>query len=224
MTVPSPQSGRSPCVLPDGSLGASCNTTTAGSLAPFPPSAPPATANKTVHFRIGSQPSKYEKHAPEFFLNQRPWQLFHSQMAPALLIQDPSDVKAPIVGDLPWGTTVDVIVQNSVNDTMPLYKHGDPMFLLGSQADASWKWDSVADALKAGVDLNVKNPAQQLVHDVPPLGWAVFRWQILVRGATMMHSNKFKYYAVRISPPARVYQKLICRPAGHVRASARGHG
>lgn len=226
MVAPSPLSGRSPCVLPDGSMAARCNTTTAASLAPYPPSAPPP-ANKTIHFRMDSQPSKYEKHAPEFFLNQKPWQLFHSQMAPALMIQDPYHVEAPVVGDLPWGTTVDVIIQNAVNDTMPLYKHGDPMFLLGSQANAVWKWDTVADALRAGVKLNVRTPAQQLVHDVPPLGWAVFRWQIRVRGATMMHSNKFKYYAVRIgaSQSALFVPRLMYyRPAGHVRAPARGHG
>lgn len=174
----------------------SCNTTSAGSLSPYPPSAPPPS-NKTLHFKIGSVPSKYEKHITEWYLNKKPYQLYRAQMAPQLFRDNVTDVEPPVVGDLPWGTTVDVIVQNTSNDTMPLYKHGDPMYLLGSQEDAVWEWDTVEDALKAGVvHLNVKTPAKQLVHDVPPLGWAVLRWQILVRGATMMHSNKFKYYGV----------------------------
>lgn len=120
-------------------------------------------------------------------------------MAPALFIEDPSNVDPPIVGGLPWGTTVDVIVQNTLNETVPLYKHGDPTSLLGSQPNELWDWATVEDAVRAGVKLNLESPAQQLVHEVPPLGWAVLRWQVLVRGATMMHAAKFKYYAVRIT-------------------------
>lgn len=108
-----------------------------------------------------------------------------------------SDAEPPIVGNLPWGTIVDVVVQNTINDTMPLYKHGDPMYLLGSKANDLWKWDTVEEAIALGMDeLNIKTSPLQLVHDVPPMGWAVLRWQVRVRGATMMHSNKFKYYAV----------------------------
>lgn len=199
MTVPSPLSGSPPCVMPDGSMNSSCDSTSPASLAPYPPSAPPPS-NRTLHFKIDSQPSKYEKHITEYFLNQKPWQLYHSQMAPALFIEDPSNVDPPIVGDLPWGTTVDVIVQNTLNETVPLYKHGDPTCLLGSQPNEKWDWRSVEDAVRDGVKLNLKSPAQQLVHEVPPLGWAVLRWQILIRGATMMHAAKFKYYAVRITP------------------------
>ncbi|GKT58326.1 multicopper oxidase [Colletotrichum tofieldiae] len=123
-------------------------------------------------------------------------------MAPLLFIDNVSAIEPPVVGDLPWGTTVDVIVQNTVDDTMPLYKHGDPMFLLGSKVNATWEWNTVEDAIMAGTKgLDVKTPALQFVHDVPPLGWAVLRWQIRVRGATMLHSNKFKYYAMGMAAP-----------------------
>ncbi|KAK7927487.1 hypothetical protein PG985_004485 [Apiospora marii] len=175
-------------------------TSTLHSLSPYPPSAPPAS-NKTLHFEIGSVPSKYEKHITEWYLNKKPYQLYRAQMSPHLFRKNVTDVEDPVVGDLPWGTTVDIIVQNTSNDTMPLYKHGDPMYLLGAQENATWKWDTVEDALEAGVRLNVKTPAKQLVHDVPPLGWAVLRWQILVRGATMIHSNKFKYYGMGMAAP-----------------------
>lgn len=197
MTVPSPLSGSPPCVEPDGTIISSCNTTDVESLAPYPPSAPPPS-NKTLHFKIDSHPSKYEKHITEYVLNQKPFQLYKAQMAPALFVQDVSHVDPPVVGDLPFGTTVDVIVQNTANETIPLYKHGDPTALLGSRPNDKWDWATVEDAIKAGVKLNLKTPAHQLVHEVPPLGWAVLRWQILVRGATMMHAAKFKYYAVRI--------------------------
>ncbi|KAK1983965.1 Cupredoxin [Colletotrichum cereale] len=228
MQVHGPPSGSPPCVNPDGSIHHKCNTTTAASLAPYPPSAPPH-ANRTLHFQIAHQPSKYEKYVTEYYLNQKPWQLYHAQMSPLLFINNVSDVETPVVGDLPWGTTVDVIVQNTVDDTMPLYKHGDPMFLLGSKANATWEWDSVEDAIRAGTkELNVKTPAQQYVHDVPPLGWAVLRWQIRVRGATMMHSNKFKYYAVSFSCPVlptNFSSRKMCLPLdGNVSAYARRHG
>ncbi|OBR11569.1 Multicopper oxidase [Colletotrichum higginsianum IMI 349063] len=201
MEVHNPRSGSPPCVNPNGSIDPLCNTTTPASLAPYPPSTPPSS-NKTLHFRIAQQPSRYEEHVTECFLNQRPWQLYHAQMAPLLFIDNVSAVEPPIVGDLPWGTTVDVIVQNTVDDTMPLYKHGDPMFLLGSKPNATWEWGTVKEAIAAGVEgLNLKTPALQLVHDVPPLGWAVVRWEIRVRGATMLHSNKFKYYAMGMSAP-----------------------
>ncbi|KAJ5006672.1 hypothetical protein K4K48_002839 [Colletotrichum sp. SAR 10_66] len=155
-----------------------------------------------LRYPIDQQPSRYERHVTEFFLNQKPWQLYHSQMGPLLFVDNVSAVEPPVVGGLPWGTTVDVIVQNTVDEVMPLYKHGDPMFLVGSQPNATWKWDTVEHALAAGVKhLNVRDPPLQLVHDVPPLGWAVLRWQIRVRGATMLHSNKFKYYAMGMSVP-----------------------
>ncbi|OHW98148.1 multicopper oxidase [Colletotrichum incanum] len=212
MEVHSPPSGSPPCINPDGSIHPTCNTTTAASLAPYPPLAPPS-ANRTLHFRIAQQPSQYEKYVTECFLNQKPWQLYHAQMAPLLFIDNVSAVEPPVVGDLPWGTTVDVIVQNTVDDTMPLYKHGDPMFLLGSKANATWEWNSVEDAIRAGTKgLDVKTPALQFVHDVPPLGWAVLRWQIRVRGATMLHSNKFKYYAVGLSSPSCPQPWLMMRP------------
>ncbi|OLN96149.1 Laccase-1-like protein 2, partial [Colletotrichum chlorophyti] len=201
MEVHGPLSGSPPCVNPDGSIHPRCNTTTPASLAPYPPSTPPA-ANRTLHFQIGQQPSKYEEHVTECFLNQKPYQLYHAQMTPLLFIDNVSVVEPPVVGDLPWGTTVDVIVQNTVDDTMPLYKHGDPMFLLGSKPNATWEWDTVEDAIASGTkELNLQTPAMQLVHDVPPLGWAVLRWKIRVRGATMLHSNKFKYYAMGMSAP-----------------------
>ncbi|GKT41092.1 uncharacterized protein ColSpa_01273 [Colletotrichum spaethianum] len=117
-------------------------------------------------------------------------------MAPLLFLDIVSVVEPPIVGHLPRGTTVDVIVQNAVDDTMPLYKHGDPMFLLGSKGNDTWRWEIVEDAIRAHTEEpNLDTPALQFVHDVPPLGWAVLRWQTHVRGATMLHSNKFKYYA-----------------------------
>lgn len=210
MVVPDPPTGSRPCVNPDGSIHHLCNTTAPAFLAPYPPLTPPM-ANRTLHFRIGQQPSRYEKHVTEYFLNQKPWQLYHAQMSPLLFVDNVSAVEAPVVGDLPWGTTVDVIVQNTVDDVMPLYKHGGPMFLLGSKPNATWKWETVEDAIAAGTDeLNMQTPALQLVHDVPPLGWAVLRWQILIHGATMLHSNKFKYYAVSISSLIWLYNGGSC--------------
>ncbi|KAK1958708.1 multicopper oxidase [Colletotrichum sublineola] len=209
MIIQNPQSGSPPCVNPDGSIHASCNTTAPSTLAPHPP-LPPPPANRTLHFRIDHQPSRYEEHITEYYLNQKPYQLYHSQMSPLLFLDNLTAIQPPIVGDLPWGTIVDVIVQNTIDDTMPLYKHGDPMFLLGSKANATWKWDTVQDALKAGIkDLDLKQPALQLVHDVPPLGWAVLRWKIQVQGATMIHSNKFKYYAVSVSNPMPNYHSTL---------------
>lgn len=172
---------------------------TVDSLHPYPYAPPPSAVNRTVHFKIAERPSQYETHVTEVYLNQNPWQLYHSQMNPLLFSQNTLNfnIKPPVVGNLPWGTIVDVIVQNTVNDTMPLYKHGDPMFLLGSKGNSIWEWDTVEDALADGTsDLDVETAPLQLVHDVPPLGWAVLRWQVRVRGATMIHSNKFKYYAV----------------------------
>ncbi|KAK8080219.1 hypothetical protein PG997_008037 [Apiospora hydei] len=201
MTIPPPRGGSVPCVYPDGTMHATCTTTSVASLRPYPPSAPPRVSNKTLHFEIGSVPSKYEPHITEWYLNQKPYQLYRAQMSPHLFRANVTDVEPPVVGDLPWGTTVDVVVQNTANDTMPLYKHGEPMYLLGARGDAKWEWDTVEDALRAGVELEVETSAKQLVHEVPPLGWAVFRWQIRVRGATMMHSNKFKYYAMGMAAP-----------------------
>ncbi|KAL3292840.1 multicopper oxidase, partial [Colletotrichum asianum] len=201
MEVQDPPSGSMPCVRPDGAVAPSCKMASTASMAPYALLAPPKT-NRTLHFKIDQQPSRYERHVTEFFLNQKPWQLYHSQMGPLLFVDNVSAVEPPVVGGLPWGTTVDVIVQNTVDEVMPLYKPGDPMFLVGSQPNATWKWDTVEDALAAGVKhLNVRDPPLQLVHDVPPLGWAVLRWQIRVRGATMLHSNKFKYYAMGMSVP-----------------------
>ena len=95
----------------------------------------------------------------------------------------------------------------------------DPTFLLGSKPDETFMYDSVDTAMKAGSkDINLKNPALGIVQDLPPLGmitarihledmalhindcagWVIMRYEIKLRGATMMHSNKFKSYAVRV--------------------------
>lgn len=200
MVINDPLSGTPPCVDPDGSIRPSCTLSPMASFAPYPRSTPPPS-NRTLHFEIGTQPSKYEEHVTEVYLNKKPWQLYHAQMTPLLFKDNETLATAgdPVVGDLPWGTVVDLIVQNTLDDTMPLYKHGEPMYLLGSKANATWEGgDTVAEALRSGhgQDLNLKTPSRGLVHDVPPLGWAVLRWEIRVRGATMIHSNKFKYYAV----------------------------
>ncbi|KAK1992230.1 multicopper oxidase [Colletotrichum falcatum] len=218
MIIHNPHSGSPPCVNPDSSIHASCNTTAPSNLAPYPPS-PPPPSNKTLHFRIGHRPSQYEEHVTEYYLNEKPYQLYHAQMSPLLFLDNLTAIQPPIVGGLPWGTTVDVIIHNTVDDTMPLYKHGDSMFLLGSKGNATWEWDTVEDAIAAGIkNLDLKEPPLQLVHDVPPLGWAVLRWQIQVQGATMMHSNKFKYYAVSVSDFVPSYHD------GNVGSLARRHG
>lgn len=194
MKLPESVSGKEPCVKPDGSVTVGCTLSNPQALRPYPPS-PPPTSTQTIFFETGQQKSKYEKNVIEYFLNKRPWQLFHSQMGPILFTQNASALDAPVQGGLPYGSVVDLIIQNTLNETIPMYKHGDTTYMLGS-GTGEWKYKSVKDAMKQNIKLDVEHPPLGLEHDLPPLGWLVLRWQVRVRGATMIHSNKIKYYAV----------------------------
>ncbi|KAF4780665.1 hypothetical protein HER10_EVM0000708 [Colletotrichum scovillei] len=217
MKVPQPGSIDDICVLPDGSTNQGCKTVNGQFLPPYPATPPPSakssrpeTADFTFHLAAGSQTSPTEAHVPEFYLNEKPWQLFRSSLMP-LLFQAANESDSlgslgkPIIEGIPIGSVVDLIIENKLNDTVPLYKHADPAWLLGVQPNARFSHKSVKEALigrsHLSESLNLKDPALVTVHDLPPLGWSVLRFKVSAKAATMIHAVKLRYFALGMSAP-----------------------
>lgn len=218
MVLPAPPSPKDICILADASTKPHCKMTDGQFIAPYP-SRPPPTSNKghperadfTFRLSAGSQPSLTETKVPEFYLNEKPWQLFHGSMTPLLFHRLGSNetLDKPIISKLPVGSVVDLIIENKINDTIPLYKHGNPAWLLGSSSGQPFPRESVEDAIFATDSshrsLNLHNPALVTVHDLPPHGWSVLRFQVTSKAANMLHSAKLRYFLVYhiFNPPFR---------------------
>ncbi|KAK1985309.1 Cupredoxin [Colletotrichum cereale] len=211
MKVPHPTSPDNVCVLPDGSSRAGCKTVEGQSLSPYPAVPPPtakksrpAAADYTFHLAAGSKASLTEPHVPEYFLNEKPWQLFRSALTP-ILFQGENELGKPVIEDIPLGSVVDLIIENQLNDTVPLYKHAEPAWLLGAHAYERFSHDSVGEAVVADREvsksLNLHDPALVTVHDLPPLGWSVLRFKVTAKAATMIHAVKLRYFALGMSAP-----------------------
>ncbi|KAF5689871.1 multicopper oxidase [Fusarium denticulatum] len=190
-------------VRPDGSTKPDCITADGQLLPPYPPQPPPSAgkhhlgkADLTIRLAAGSQPSKTEKYVPEYFLNEKPWQLFHGSMLPVLFHAPNQTLVKPIIGNLPLGSVVDLIIENQINETVPLYKHGEPSWFLGSHGQQKFPGTTVQDVFGSGSkSLNLQDPALVIVHDLPALGWSVLRFKVTSQQATILHAAKLRYFA-----------------------------
>lgn len=122
--------------------------------------------------------------------------LFHSFNASS----SEKSLGKPIIEGIPVGAVVDLIIENQLNDTIPLYKHGNPAWLLGAKDNARFSYTDLEDAMAAdeniGMSINFRDPALVTVHDLPPLGWSVLRFKVTAKAATMIHAVKLRYFAV----------------------------
>ncbi|PSR79596.1 Cupredoxin [Coniella lustricola] len=216
MKLPEPSSPDDICVLPDGSTRGECSIIKGQDLPPFPPAPPPrssylqkSSADYTFRLRAGCRQSSTEPHVTEYFLNEQPWQLFRSSLTP-LLFQDlhnsssGNPVGKPVIDGIPIGSVVDLVIENDLNDTIPLYKHGDPAWLIGTEEHARFPYKDVEEGFSqtyVNNVLNLRDPALVTVHDLPPLGWAVLRFKVTDKAATMIHAVKLRYFALGMSAP-----------------------
>lgn len=197
MELPKTDENTKICLNPDSSVPEGCHELVQDSLRPYPEQTPPRKSDMTLLWKAGGKQSEVLEHVTEYYVNEKPWQLFRAAMEPVLFSKDARKVEKPVEGGLPIGTVVDLVVQNTLNETIPMYKHGNPTFRLASKAYDDFKYKSVDEAIKHGKDeLNVVNPPLGVVHDLPPLGWVAIRWKIDLKGATMFHAVKLRYFAV----------------------------
>ncbi|KXJ97248.1 Cupredoxin [Microdochium bolleyi] len=223
------------CIHPDGVVAENCTTIDAQRSAPFPSQPPPsgsdnpdgshhpptaAAAKTDFTFRLSaaSQSSKTDKYAPEYLLNSKPWPLSRGSLKPLLFanLSSPDEheralLDKPVIHGIPLGAVVDLIIENTLNESIPLYKHGDPAWLLGARADERFGHGSVEEAFDVAAaasaksvvskHLNLKDPALVVVHDLPPLGWSVLRFKVSAQAATMIHATKLRYFLLGMSAP-----------------------
>lgn len=193
MELPAPLN---PCLRPDSSVPSACKELDSTTLVPYDGSKPPSKSDITLHWKTGSRPSQTDPYINEVFVNEKPWQLFRGSLAPVLFTENFTELEKPVQYGLPLGSTIDLIVENTFNESIPMYKHGAATYLLGMEAHSEFSWASIDDAVKAGANLNLENPSKALVHDLPPNGWIAIRWKIESVGATMFHAVKVRYFAV----------------------------
>lgn len=170
---------------------------------PFPPSAPPAASDITLHFRATGAPDPYNPYITNCSLNGVPWQIFRGLREP--LIMNPKRIfkePNPIVKNLPLGSVVDIILQNDLPVSIPMYKHNDPTYLLGSRANEKFPWASIAEAQKKQPELfNLENPALGYLHELPAGGWMAVRWKITQPAMTMFHAFRVRYFVLGMQVP-----------------------
>jgi hypothetical protein len=194
------------CLLPDGNMHPKCSTTDAQFVPPYPAKPPPSASKHrpaqvdfTFRLAADSQPSKTER-VPEYYLNGKPWQLFHGSMMPLLFHAANETLDKPVISNLPQGSVVDLIIENRINETISFYKHGEPSWLLGSSANQEFPGKTVEDAVQrpdvSEKLLNLRDPGLVIVHDLPALGWSVLRFKVTSQTATMLHAAKLRYFAV----------------------------
>lgn len=198
MEIPKSASRSRICLNADGSLPDNCKELQQTLIRSYPAQSPPRKVDVTIHWKAGSQQSKYMKHITEYFVNEKPWQLFRAAMEPVFFTKNAEEVEKPVQSGLPLGTVVDLIVQNTLNETIPMYKHGSPTYHLGSRAYEKFKYSNIIEALEHKLDINTSDPPLALVHDLPPMGWLAIRWKVDVVGATMFHAVKLRYFAVSL--------------------------
>ncbi|KAI9170590.1 Multicopper oxidase [Paramyrothecium foliicola] len=235
MKLPQPVSPEKVCVLPDSSVKNDCRVTEGQYLSPYPSSPPPhfsrsvkdSPRHHIFNLEAGSQPSLTEPHITEYFLNEQPWQLYRSALTP-LLFQTPNDTSSsdplgkPVIEGIPLGSVVDLIIQNTLNDTIPLYKHGEAAWLLGTRAFSKFPYKNVEEAVANGgetaASLNLESPGLVTVHDLPPLGWSVLRFTVSAKAVTMIHAVKLRYFALGMSAP--IVEGILPNDPVHIPASA----
>ncbi|ESU09705.1 hypothetical protein FGSG_03506 [Fusarium graminearum PH-1] len=164
----------------------------------------PAQADLTFRLTADSQSSKTER-APEYFLNGKPWQLFHGSMLPLLFHAANETLEKPVISNLPLGSVVDLIIENRINETISFYKHGEPSWLLGSGANERFPGETVEDVMQR-----------------PALGWSVLRFKVTSQTATMLHAAKLRYFAlgmtvpilegITVDTPLKVPESVVDRP------------
>lgn len=208
MELPETDENTKICLNPDSSIRKGCKELDAESVRPYPNQELPKKSNMTLNWTAASRKSPQSKMYEEYLVNEKPWQLWRAAKQPVILASDSHEVEKPIQGGLPLGTVVDLIVQNTLNETIPMYKHGDPTWRLGSRAHEKFKWDNIADAVKYGKVVNVEDPPKDVVHDLPPLGWLALRWRVDLRGATMFHAVKLKYFVVSLASVPNISTRL----------------
>ena len=186
----------------DGSVKDTATLLEKTRLHPYPEIEPPEKADITLRFRATGAPDPYNPYVTNCSLNGSPWQIFRGLRTP--LAMDPHQKfpePSPIVTGLPLGSVVDIIVENDLPVTLPMYKHNDPTFLLGG-GDTKFEWKDVDDAHNHRPELiNLKNPPRAFLHELPAGGWLAWRWKITQPAMTMFHVFRVRYFVLGMQVP-----------------------
>ncbi|KAL9073917.1 MAG: hypothetical protein Q9157_004563 [Trypethelium eluteriae] len=186
----------------DGSIKDGAILLDKSELHPYPRVAPPEKADITLRFRATGAPDPYNPYITNCSLNGSPWQIFRGLRTPLAL--DPHQKfpePNPVVTGLPLGSVVDIIVENDLPVDIPMYKHNDPTFRLGT-GDTKFDWKDVAELQAQHPSLiNLQDPPLGYLHDLPAGGWLAVRWKITQPAMTMFHAFRVRYFVLGMQVP-----------------------
>ncbi|KAM0196103.1 hypothetical protein ACHAPA_004746 [Fusarium lateritium] len=163
-------------------------------LAPYPPRAPPPTADQTIKLFINmTGPSAWS-------LGLGSHQAFRQQLPP-LLWEESSrgSTTSGGQGALLNGSVVDIIFENGANVTTqhPFHKHNHKAWIIGT-GDGGFPWETVDEAVEGGAGeyFNFDNPP---LRDGCRLGnatgdWTVIRYRITFPAASMLHCHMIHHF------------------------------
>ena len=168
-------------------------------LQPFPPLAPPqgklGEADVTMRLRASGVPDSPNPYLTNCSLTGAAWQLWRAFREP-LSIGGPRQNwthPMPVATGLPLGSVVDMIVENDLPAIIPLNKHNDALFQLGS-GDGAFEWEDVADAHRSGAAINLEDPPLAVMHELPASGWIALRWRIDQPAMTSFHAFRARFF------------------------------
>ena len=161
---------------------------------PFIADAPPSKVDRTLIFHANqSEPTV-------FSIASRPLRMVEELNLPVLFsnssqytgTRDPDWLIRIAKGDV-----VDVILQNAQNALFPapaepphpIHLHGHKFWVLGSNEYDDWQFQSAAEAMAHGVQLNLDNPPKRDTFLLPTAGWLVLRFVADNPGAWMLHCH-----------------------------------
>ncbi|KAJ9104149.1 hypothetical protein QFC19_004133 [Naganishia cerealis] len=147
-------------------------------LKPFPPLAPPLTANHTLIWDVGKPINRVWS----LNLDGNPFLGWREQATPAIVNPQPF-LDAKVAVPLTYGEVIDVIFRVPAgNPTHPFHKHDAKAFIIG-EGPGVFNWSSVAEA-QAHVPeyFNLKTPAVRDTFGTLPAftqpTWLAIRWRV----------------------------------------------
>jgi FtsP/CotA-like multicopper oxidase with cupredoxin domain len=176
------------------------NTTTIVPLnpaaaAPFPASAPAATADTTFVLDIMKSPAQPLDSWAWTLSGVESYNMSRDDEVPPLLWQGPANVpSSDLILETYLNTWVDLVIKvaGPVAEPHPIHKHANKFYMIGSGV-GDFNFTSVADAQAAGYYFNLDNPPYVDGYTSTPAEgnntWMVFRYQVNTPGAWLLHCH-----------------------------------
>jgi FtsP/CotA-like multicopper oxidase with cupredoxin domain len=182
------------------------NTTVVSTLvnalaAPFPASAPAASADVSFIMNIVKDPAQPTDAWAWTLSGVEAYNMSNDDTTPPLLFQNPSSIPASdLIITTKKSQWVDLIIKISgpVAEPHPIHKHTNKFYAIGAGV-GDFNFTNTADAITAGYPINLQNPPYvDGFTSIPAEGnntWMIFRYQAVNPGAWLLHCHVQSHFS-----------------------------